>query len=132
MSIHIPNRTNYSTLFSSLPGYKNGINANVSSLSSLLSDYSSIKTGSYGKLMKAYYGEVATKAKTTKSNTSTKDTTKTEAETTEASKTDTSKTASAKTAKEEESAVSKLASSYTPTGVAAKNAAASGLFDTSI
>ncbi len=113
MSINIPQRNNYSTLFSSLPTYRNNVNANVNSLSSLLSDYSSIKGGSYGKLMKAYYSEVSTTKKTSSSTTKKTDTTE---ETTE----------------KEESAVSKLATSYTSSGTATKNAVAASLFDSSI
>ncbi len=116
MSINIPERTNYSTLFSSLPGYKNSVNANISSLSSLLSDYSSIKSGSYGKLMKAYYSEVATSKTTAEADSSSK----------------TSESKATEEEEKEESSVSKLASSYTSSGTATKNSYASGLFDTSI
>ena len=45
-----------STLFSSIPKSNTSVaNASFNSLSSLLSDYNLIKTGSYGKLMSAYY-----------------------------------------------------------------------------
>ncbi len=52
MSININMKQDYSFLFSSLGGNNSG-----AGLSSLLSDYASIKNGSYGKLMKAYYAE---------------------------------------------------------------------------
>lgn len=45
---------NVSSLFSSL----NNSTSGTSGLGSLLSDYSSIRNGSYGKLMKAYYNNV--------------------------------------------------------------------------
>lgn len=51
MSIGLQPKNDYSFLFSSLGGNKG------SSLSSFLADYASIKNGSYGKLMKAYYNE---------------------------------------------------------------------------
>ncbi len=52
MSINIQAKTNYSFLFSSLGGSSSGgTNLNW------LSDYASIKNGSYGKLMKAYYSQ---------------------------------------------------------------------------
>ncbi len=51
MSINIPMKNDYSFLFSGLGGNKG------SSLSSLLADYASIKNGTYGKLMKAYFNE---------------------------------------------------------------------------
>lgn len=53
MSININFKTDYSFLFSSLSANKSG----GSSLSTFLSDYASIKNGSYAKLMKAYYAE---------------------------------------------------------------------------
>lgn len=55
MAITIQAKTDYSALFSSLGSSKTG----GSSLGNLnfLSDYASIKNGSYGKLMKAYYSE---------------------------------------------------------------------------
>lgn len=52
MGINITAKTNYSFLFSGLnTGSSSGSNLNF------LSDYASIKNGSYGKLMKAYYNE---------------------------------------------------------------------------
>lgn len=45
-------KTDFSFLFSGLGG-----NSGSSGMSTFLSDYSSIKNGSYGKLMKAYYGQ---------------------------------------------------------------------------
>ncbi len=71
-------KQNYSYLFQSLPGSSGNANLNF------LSDYISIKNGSYGKLMKAYYAkddasdEVKSVAKEKKSSISTaKDDTKT-------------------------------------------------------
>ena len=53
MSITIQARTDYSYLFSSLgTSSSSGTNLNF------LSDYASIKNGSYAKLMKAYYNNV--------------------------------------------------------------------------
>lgn len=51
MSINIQSKTDYSFLFSGL-----GTGAAGVSGSNFLADYASIKNGSYGKLMKAYYG----------------------------------------------------------------------------
>lgn len=51
MSIQISAKTDYSYLFSGL----NNSNTGGSGLTSLLSDYTSIKNGTYGKLMKAYF-----------------------------------------------------------------------------
>ncbi len=48
--------TDYSTLFSSLPTASSS-SSGSSSLESLYGDYSSIKNGSYGKLLKAYYAK---------------------------------------------------------------------------
>lgn len=56
MGINISPKTNYSALFSSLPTNKNSVSSSFS-----LSDYSTIKNGSYYKLMKAYYGKDASK-----------------------------------------------------------------------
>jgi len=49
MGISIKAKTDYSSLFSSMNS------SNSSSRYSMLTDYASIKNGSYGKLMKAYY-----------------------------------------------------------------------------
>ena len=54
MSINIQARSNMTYLFSSL-----GSGAAGTANSNFLSDYASIKNGSYGKLMKAYYGGMA-------------------------------------------------------------------------
>lgn len=54
MSISISARTDYSYLFSSLSSNNSTGNSN-SSIFNLISDYNTIKSGSYGKLMKAYY-----------------------------------------------------------------------------
>lgn len=51
MSINIQAKTDVSYLFSSLGSGASGVAG-----SNLLSDYASIKNGSYAKLMKAYYG----------------------------------------------------------------------------
>ena len=66
----ISNKTDYSALFHSLPTAKNG-SAGVST--SFLSDYASIKNGSYGKLMKAYYGGSKTASELTSGYTGSKD-----------------------------------------------------------
>lgn len=66
MSSSISTKTDYSALFNSM---NRSINANnsISSLTSLLTDYSNIKTGSYGKLMKAYYNAADSKESKTDS-----------------------------------------------------------------
>ncbi len=51
MGINIPTRTDYSFLFSGLSSNNGSFMGNLN----FLSDYASIKNGSYGKLMKAYY-----------------------------------------------------------------------------
>ena len=56
MSISINLKTDTSYLFSSLSNSSSNSGSGLDSLSSILSDYSSIKNGSYGKLLKAYYG----------------------------------------------------------------------------
>lgn len=53
MGINIPSKTDYSSLFQ---GFNNSANG-TGGLSNILSDYASIKNGSYGKLMKAYYAK---------------------------------------------------------------------------
>lgn len=73
MSINIRERQDFSFLFSSLGSGAAGVAG-----SNFLSDYASIKNGSYGKLMKAYYGgstseSVKSLAKTTTSKTLTKE-----------------------------------------------------------
>lgn len=77
MSIRITGRTDYSALFSSLNG---GKSTGIDGGSYSLADYASIKNGSYGKLMKAYYTKAAssdttTATKKTNSKTATADTT---------------------------------------------------------
>ena len=52
MGIQIQSKQDYSMLFNSMGGSKGSSNM----LGINLSDYSAIKSGSYGKLMKAYYG----------------------------------------------------------------------------
>ncbi len=53
MAINIQSKTDYSYLFSSLGSSNGSSSANLN----FLSDYASIKNGSYLKLMKAYYSE---------------------------------------------------------------------------
>jgi len=81
MSITISAKTDYSTLFSSLNSSSSSSSNSLSGLTSLLSDYASIKSGAYGKLMKAYYSETGTDAaksiaedSTSKTKTTTEDT----------------------------------------------------------
>lgn len=61
MAINISAKTDYSMLFSSLPTRSNNVTnsifGGVSGSSFSLSDYALIKSGSYGKLMKAYYSQ---------------------------------------------------------------------------
>lgn len=54
MSINISAKTDYSFLFSNM---SSGSSTADNSISSLLIDYSNIKSGSYGKLMRAYYSK---------------------------------------------------------------------------
>ena len=61
----------YSTLFSSMSGSSSSTNY-MSGLSNLLSDYSSIKSGSYGKLVSAYYKKIDSE-KATSTNKSEKE-----------------------------------------------------------
>ena len=63
MSINIQAKTNYSFLFSGLSSSaSNALSGNW------LADYASIKNGSYGKLMKAYYAKDSGDSKTAASN----------------------------------------------------------------
>lgn len=55
MSINMSFKSGYSSLFS---GMSTGSSTGSASMSNLLADYTSIKNGSYGKLMKSYYGAV--------------------------------------------------------------------------
>lgn len=78
MSIKIAAKTDYSSLFDSLPKNKtSNLTASVlgasTDMTSLLTDYSTIKSGSYSKLLKAYY---AKQASSTESATGTKEETK--------------------------------------------------------
>lgn len=68
MSINISAKPDYTSLFSSLTTSSSGTGS-MSGLTSLLSDYSSIKNGSYSKLMKAYYAKNASDSKTSGSTT---------------------------------------------------------------
>lgn len=72
MSINIQAKTNYSFLFSGLSSA-----ASNAASSNWLSDYASIKNGSYGKLMKAYYAKDSGDSKTADSTITKKDTTDT-------------------------------------------------------
>ena len=69
MSINIQAKTNYSFLFSGLSSSaSNALSGNW------LADYASIKNGSYGKLMKAYYAKDSGDSKTVASAITKKDT----------------------------------------------------------
>ena len=69
MSINIQAKTNYSFLFSGLSSSaSNALSGNW------LADYASIKNGSYGKLMKAYYAKDSGNSKTAASTITKKDT----------------------------------------------------------
>lgn len=61
MAINISQKTDYSMLFSTLPTSRNNVTSSIfggtSGTSFSLSDYALIKSGSYGKLMKAYYSQ---------------------------------------------------------------------------
>lgn len=71
MSINIQAKTNYSFLFSGLSSSaSNAVSGNW------LADYASIKNGSYGKLMKAYYAKDSGNSKTAASTIAKKDTAK--------------------------------------------------------
>ncbi len=60
----------YSTLFSSMSGASSTSSGNyLSNLSGMLSDYSSIKNGSYGKLVSAYYKKMNSEDTTKSSST---------------------------------------------------------------
>ncbi len=61
MSIRIQEKTNYSTLFNTLPKRGNGASDLLSSIN--LTDYKNIKSGSYHKLLNAYYDQKADDAK---------------------------------------------------------------------
>ena len=58
MSINFNSSLDYTTLFNSLSS-GNSSKDYVSSLSNIISDYSSIKNGSYGKIVSAYYAKAA-------------------------------------------------------------------------
>lgn len=57
MGININARTDYSYLFSSLNNQNSSSSNSLAGITSLFSDYASIKNGTYGKLLKAYYAE---------------------------------------------------------------------------
>ena len=69
MSINL--NVDYSTLFGSLSSGSTSSSDYVSSLSSLVSDYNSIKNGSYGKVVSAYYAKAAGKTSSTSTASST-------------------------------------------------------------
>ena len=66
-----------STLFSSLPSSNKGFFGTGTSSSNMLSDYYSIKNGSYGKLMKSYYNQQMDSVKSSSKNSDTDKTDKT-------------------------------------------------------
>lgn len=68
MAINFSNN-DYSYLFKGLTSQASGVNQ----ASSLLSDYASIKNGSYGKLMKAYYGDNGSKGSNASKTSTDKD-----------------------------------------------------------
>ncbi len=76
MGINIQSKGDYSYLFSGLSSSGTGSSANLN----FLSDYASIKNGSYGKLMKAYYGKNANDSVSSLVNSKSKDTSKVLAE----------------------------------------------------
>ena len=83
MSINIQAKTNYSFLFSGLSSSaSNAVSGNW------LADYASIKNGSYGKLMKAYYAKDSGDSKTAASHITNR-TTSTEAQKTVLAKVET-------------------------------------------
>ena len=83
MSINIQTKTNYSFLFSGLSSSaSNALSGNW------LADYASIKNGSYGKLMKAYYAKDSGDSKTAASHITNR-TTSTEAQKTALAKVET-------------------------------------------
>lgn len=59
-------KPNYSNLFTSL--FSNSSSGKTSGTSNFLADYASIKNGSYGKLMKAYYAKTSSDEKSSSSN----------------------------------------------------------------
>lgn len=83
MSINIQAKTNYSFLFSGLSS-----TASNAASSNWLADYASIKNGSYGKLMKAYYAKDSGDSKTAASHITNR-TTSTEAQKTALAKVET-------------------------------------------
>lgn len=60
MGINITAKTDYTYLFSNLSTFGSSRSSSAANLS-FLSDYASIKNGSYAKLMKAYYGKNTSK-----------------------------------------------------------------------
>lgn len=68
MSINIRPRTDYSALFSGLSSAKTP----AGSMTNLLSEYASIKNGSYGKAAKAYYAKKAAEEAESSDKTKTK------------------------------------------------------------
>ena len=74
LSINSFDSDSINTLFSSLSSSSSKSTSSSTGLESLLSDYSSLKSGSYGKLLKAYYS--LDDSSSTSSNSSSKDTSK--------------------------------------------------------
>ncbi|MBR1477332.1 MAG: hypothetical protein IJ608_05145 [Lachnospiraceae bacterium] len=66
-NVTIASKQDTSYLFSSMGTYGNS-NSGVNALASLVSDYSSIKNGTYGKLMRAHYANETSSAKGTSSS----------------------------------------------------------------
>lgn len=75
MRLTIQAKTDTSYLFSSMNN-SSSTNSSGFGMSSILSDYASIKNGSYGKLLKAYYSEAASQSvkNSTEKNTASEDT----------------------------------------------------------
>lgn len=69
MSFNVNSNLNINTLFSSMGTGSTGNGS--SGLSSLLADYHSIRSGSYGKLLKAYYNKVDTETAKSHANSAT-------------------------------------------------------------
>ncbi|MBD5533575.1 MAG: hypothetical protein HDQ98_15480 [Lachnospiraceae bacterium] len=73
MSIYMNMKTNYSSLFSSLSGSSSSGGSNFLGIN--LAEYASIKSGAYGKALKAYYAKNSTsKSGSTSNDSKTKET----------------------------------------------------------
>jgi hypothetical protein len=100
----------YSTLFSSISGGASNSTNYLSNLSGMLSDYSSIKNGSYGKLVSAYYKKAADEGDSSVSDKESR----------------TKETNTAKSAAAEKKQYSSIASSAKEVGAAAEKLSDSG------